>query len=595
MSDISANPIPDFGQLLSSYGQNQANIGLTQAQTGLAGANTGLARANTGLVGAQTGLVGLQAQRQTLEIQMIRDALRAQPQDTGKDEQSGVDPTETGIASSLNKKFFVDQQGPANLQRYLQNPQLAAVFPQVVQRADEMRKIAIEAQTARNQNEANDIFQTASTLATGDLSNPLQSLLSNTQPGSYLNNVGRAIASRQDLTADDKNMMAKDAINAAAKFSHQYTNRPIKPYGDELRDDKTGFPVFAPKIGPTAGEKIDIGKWSNTPQKVTIDNREATIRPKDLGISGYQDLVNNKSIKFSVAPPGAPAAQTKGAATGPTQTPNGKQDNTGQMQALKAAGLNDDQVKFVQGQPDAFPKLKNNQSLNPDDINQRNIYRKQAQELAQTSNLSVVKAQGTMANLQRIQQVLDTPNLVLGPGSREFSQLQTTMSQWFGTPSGQAPAYQILSKFLNADQMNRVLSEFHGEGAQVRLGAYESRLIMEQLAANPSMTKEAIQQMLKWQNSDTQYEYQKARTGAALAASGKQVSDFDARYSNEFPRQSAVDTTLSAFRSPKGQPNYQAASGKTYTKAQAEEAAQHYGIPSIQFISHLKQAGATVE
>src|SRR6185437_2721529 len=169
----------DFGQLLSSYGQNKANIGLTQAQTGLAGANTGLARANTGLVGAQTGLVGLQAQRQTLEIQMIRDALRAQPQDTGKDEQSGVDPTETGIASSLNKKFFVDQQGPANLQRYLQNPQLAAVFPQVVQRADEMRKIAIEAQTARNQNEANDIFQTASTLATGDLSNPLQSLLSN--------------------------------------------------------------------------------------------------------------------------------------------------------------------------------------------------------------------------------------------------------------------------------------------------------------------------------------------------------------------------------------------------------------------------------
>jgi hypothetical protein len=581
MADISPQGIPDFGQLLSSYGQNQANIGLTQAQTGLTGANTNLAR-------AQTGLVGMQARKAGLEVQMIQQALAAlKDMPTGQDEQSGensssTDPTETGIASTLNKKFYVNPMGPPGVQQYINAT--AWVNPAEAQRAEEMRKLMVNAQTSRNQNEANDIFQTASALA--DKNPNLQSLLS-TRPGSFLYNTGKAIQGLPDKTPEEKDEMAANAVRAAAKYSHQYTGREKEQAGDEYRDKTTGFPIFAPKIGPTAGEQIGLGQWLNTPQTVTIDNRDTTIKPKDLGIRNYNDIVGNKSIKFSNPPPGTPNAQHPNIVASTAQTPPAAKGGP------TIPGLTQEQSDFVKSQPNVPGPPKSNQKLNAQDIQLSSKYNEQRAALAQEAGLNTKQAQDKLTDVKRISSVLQS-NPTLGPGSSEWAKVKTFMNQWLGTPVGEADSYQILSKYLNADQMNTLLGKFHKEGAQVRLGAYESRLIMEQLSANPNMTREAIQQMLKWQASDANYELNKARTASALITSGKAVENFDTNYGRAFPRQDQVDTEkTNPYRQKL--PNFSAASGKTFTQAEVNEAARHYNIPPSAFAKHLIEAGATVQ
>jgi len=601
MADISAQSIPEFGNLMTAFPRNQANIENTQANTKLTGAQTGL-------VGAQTGLTQMQTQKAAFEVQMIRQAMESLKNlPNGQDEQSGEtpagDPSETGVASSLNKKMYVNPMGPPGIQQYINAT--AWVNPAEAARAEEMRKTLVAAQTSKNQNEANDIFQTASALSGSGAG--LQTLLTTTHPGSYLNNVGKAIASMQDKSPEEKDAMARTAIQAAAKYSHQYTGRGTEVIGDEIRDKDTKFPVFAPKAGPTVGEQIDIGKWSNTPQTVTIDNRDTTVKPKDLGIKSYGDLTNNKSIKFSVPPPsgssgGSAQAETPAQApanasgAGPVKhmTPEQARNTPSSQGGPPIPGLSAEQSDFVKQQPSAFPQIKSNQKLNSDDQKQRDIYRKQAEDLAKNTNTEFSRAQDSVAQIKRINTLLATPGLTLGPGSHEYAQLRTVLENWTGTPSGQAGAYQILSKVLNASEMNDLLQQFHSEGAQVRLGAYESRLIMEKLAANPNLTKSAIQQMLQWQASDAKYTMEKSKVASHLLQAGKSVANFDTDYREKFPKQDLVDSTLSILH-PKGMPDFSKVNGKSYSATEVSSAAAKLGIPLAILQDKLTSSGATIK
>src|SRR6185437_10767167 len=135
--------------------------------------------------------------------------------------------------------------------------------------------------------------------------------------------------------------------------------------------------------------------------------------------------------------------------------------------------------------------------------------------------------------------------------------------------------------------------QFHSEGAQVRLGAYESRLIMEKLAANPALTKDAIKQMLQWQTSNAQYEMEKAKVAGAVLEHGKSVENFNKKYGDAFPKQDIVDTTVSALHG--GKLNIGGAKGKTYTMAEVKATAAQAGIPYTMFADQLTKAGATIK
>ncbi len=587
MADISAQPIPDMGNLLTSYGRNLATTDQINAQAGLA-------RAETGLTGAQQGLINVQTQRQALEVQMIRDALNSKPSpDNSQNDQSGVDSSETGIASTLNKKFMVDPMGPPSLRPYLTNPGLALASPQLVQRADEIRKIYNDSQTARNQNEANDIFQ--SSVALQDSPDPLGSLLK-LRPGSYLNNVGRAINTMDDKTPEEKEELAKNAIGYAAKYSHQYTNRPVDVKGDEYRDQATGFPVYGvPKVGPTPGEQIDIGKWANTPQTWTVGNRDTTLTPKSLGIHSYQDLTDfmkrNPTMKPKTMPSNTAQANPT-AGSGNTSNPPGQASTN----PPKYVGLSQEQSDFVDKLPQGISKIPGNSKLNATDQKQRDLYIDQAKKLTDQINTDSARAHDSLKDINQIVSLLSDPKLKLGPGSKPWADTETFLNQWVGTPEGQAGAYQVLAKVLNASEMNDLLQKFHTEGAQVRLGAYESRLIMEKLAANPNLSRDAIQQMLKWQGSDAQYTLQKNNVASTAIKAGKNVGTFETDYGKAFPKENLVDTAVTQLASNKGvkMPNFDAAKGKTYSVAEVQKVALQAGIPLPLFEEKLRRAGANI-
>lgn len=592
MADISAQPVLDMGNLLTSFPRNQASIANTQASTAY------MQGPQSQLTSAQAGLAQQQTQKTAFEVQMIKQAMEAMKNlPTGQEEKSGeqpeADPTETGIASSLNTKFKPPNPlGPNGMQQYINAA--AWVNPAEAQRASDMRDKYVSGQTLKNQNEANDVFQTSTALAGSGAG--LQGLLTSTHEGSYLNNVGKAIASMPDKTSEEKDAMAKNAIAAAAKYSHQYTGRELTPAGDQFVDKTTGAPVHAPTIGPTAGEQIDIGKWANTPQTVTIDNRDTTIKPKDLGIKSYQDLTKNRSVKFSVPPPNGGAAQNQSGQPPAPQAPmNPAQARaaTSDQGGAPIPGLTPEQSDFVKKQPQGISSVPSNQKYNSDDVNKNAIYRKQAEELSKSTNLEYARATDVVTHIKQIQNLLNTPGLTLGPGSHEYSQLRTVMENWAGTPSGQAGAYQVLSKVLNTTEMNDLLQQFHSEGAQVRLGAYESKLIMDKLTASPTLTKQAIQQMLQWQGSDSQYTIQKAKVAGAMTATGKAIANFDKDYGDTFKKQDIVDTTTKALNP--NEMKFDGAKGKTYTQAEVSRVAAKQGIPLVLFQHQLQQAGATIK
>lgn len=556
MADISAQNIPELGNLMTAFPQAQSTMALQGAQGEQSQAIAGQARANTGLIGVQT-------QRAQLEIQMIKDAMdqaKGLGMNGAKDEDSGVDPTETGVASSLNKKFFVDPTGnPKLLQASMAFN--AAGKPDVAAQYEKLNDILIKSQTAKNQNEATDIFQTASKLSGSD--NPLGAMLA-LRPGSYLNNVGRAIASNKNMSGEEKAAAATTALKAASTYSHQYTGEEIDKAGSNFVGKRSGFPVNAPGIGRTPGEQLTADTFEHTPQSPISGNRETT---------AYPDLSN---------PPGATTPAVGGAQVGTGNSPG------------VSGRFTPEQVNFIKDQPEGFPQVPSGSKLNQDDLKERDIYRDQAKKLADATNVEGARAQDSLTQIGRINNLLKIPNLTLGPASHEYSQFRTVLENWTGTPSGQAAAYQILTKVLNASEMNDLLQQFHNEGAQVRLGAYESRLIMEKLAANPNLTKTAIQQMLQWQAADSKYSLDKANVAGGLIQSGKSVANFDKDYGSAFPKRDIVDNTLQILDPKHGAADYSKVNGKVYDRADVAATAAKRGIPLLMFQHQLETNGAII-
>jgi hypothetical protein len=570
MADVSAQQIPQLGNLMTAFPsaeQTMANQASEAAYRN--GPLSSLTQAQTGQAQAQTGLIGAQTNKAQLDYEMVRYAFdQAKQMKTGQNvgQETDIDPTETGVASSLNNKFYVDPAGNPQLLQ-MANAYAAAGRPEVAAQYEKLNDIMVKSQTSKNQNEARDIFQTASALSGSKA--PLQALLS-ARPGSYLFNLGRVIASDPSKSPDEKNAAAVAAIAAASKYSHQYTGEELQPAGSQFVGKSTAFPVNAPPIGRTPGEQQQRDIFQNTPQTTVTGNRKTSI---------YPDLDNGPAANTPAANPPQPGTGLPGTDTNTQQLP----------------GFSQPQSDFINNRPRGVNAIPSNSEPNAQDVQAWNTYQEQAKKLADATNIEAARSQDSITQIKRINALLQNPKVTLGPGSHEYSQLRTVLENWAGVPSGQAATYQILSKVLNASEMNDLLQQFHNEGAQVRLGAYESRLIMEKLAANPNLTKEAIQQMLQWQASDAQYNLAKTKVAGALIDSGKSVANFDKDYGNAFPKKDIVDSTLSLINPQAEKFAYGKAQGKVYTHANVVDAATKMGVPVLMLQHQLEQNGATVK
>ena len=596
MADVSAQPIPEFGNLISQYGQNQANIGLANAQTNLMGAQAPLVQAQTGQAQAQTGLLSQQAQKAQLEVAMMRKAMAdaesaQQNPDNSQDDQSGIDPTGAGVASYLNAKYTPNLKGPANLQPYLNNPTMAMAFPQVVQRADEMRKINVEQQQTQIKQDANDVYATATALA-GGKDQTLATLLNSPSP--TLRNIGRAINSRTDMTQEEKDAAAKNAIDSAAKTAFRFTGQKTAVRGNQEFSEETGQPVYGtPNINPSPDAALKNIEESKNPKKAIQGSTEATVYTTPSVDAGGKIVPPGGAQ----APAGGPAKRPGQQTSGINALPPGPQKAQAITQSLVQAGAPPDKAAFVGQLPDGLTPRPGNQVYSADDELQRKPQIDAQNLTLQKANQSTLESNSILTNVSRLNTLLSTPGLKFGPASKEYYQMKTMLGELTSTPAGQAAAWQVVNKILNENQLTTAIKELKGPTAdvQLRLGAYETRTIMENMAANTTMTLPAIQQMLKYQASDSKYELDKANTAKMAVHANRDVRDFDANYGAAFPKQTSVDTGMDVLTGKKTSIDYSKYKGTTGSQKDLEAAAAHYGIPAPIFLHNVTSAGGIVK
>jgi len=574
MADINTPPVQNFGSMLTSYPQGMAEANLATAQTGL--------------VGQQTTGAAIANQKSALELQMLKNFMSMNPNEgVGEDQgnKGPIDPTEQGIASTLNSRYYVNPMGPPGFQRYINASGM--VNPQLRIALEAQREKMVAAQTAQNQNEANGLFQLGVQASTSDT--PLE-MLQRTPVGSYSNNLARAIQQQYGDDHAGAEAAAKDAASNMAKYAHQYTGRETDFDSGGYRIDKTtGFRLpGVPRQGLSQQQEAQLGIDLNTPRDWIVNNNPAKLSLNQMGIHTLSDLQSKIGTGPNQYRPVGQTAVDMQKVLNPQAVSNAKDGVP-----PPARNLPSDQANFVKDLPDGTKLPASNQSINANTQKQLDLERSQRADLAAVSTKELHKSNVELANVKRIDNLLNTPELYTGPGSQPRSQLDTALSQYFGSAPAEAraAAYQIASKVLNQNQMNSILEQFHSQGAQVRLGAYESRLIMQALAANTDMTKTAIKQLLNWNSSDAMYDQNKYRTLLAATQSGKNVQGAEGAYEDKFDRSKLTITGLDAFKAP----NYAAAKGMTFNQAEVDAQAKQWGIPDNVFRQELIAAGANVK
>lgn len=558
MADISTQPVMNLGPMLTSFGEGVANQNMTRAQTGLVGQQ------------AQAASIANQRAQAMLPLYM-RAVANFQGQEESEADQSGVAPdadTSAGpslhpnasqmVDQQLRQKFFVDPTGTPQERKAVLSASITG-DPGLTAYATNQRDMNVKSRQAQSAKQANDLYDEMASVATAqdNGATALQTLRA----------VAPNTAKQIESTFTDPNaaeQAAKDYASHVASAAHQYTGREVTAdTGGVMRDKVTGLPVIGtPGVGLSSKEWSDIAtKGSEIVEKV-VNGRETPMpRYKADGVKDLATWVQQQAAggKVGAAPIVPTAAAAHAAATAQKMAPAGSPAaaappvNPSTPQAARMGSLSPDQIDFVKSGQKA-PQFLNTGESKPNDAEaeQQKAYGKDRGDLLQTAAIDYQSGQQTLVNVTRAQNILaKNPNL--GPGSSELASVQTAISTWLPTILGgdfanrvdSSPALrQELGKVLGQDQLNKMLKEFHGEGASVRLGAQESNLILGKLSADPSLSRGAIDQMLAWEKSDAQYKLNKARTARAWVNSGNDVQNFEQAFEEKYPRPSNVQTDM---------------------------------------------------
>ena len=157
----------------------------------------------------------------------------------------------------------------------------------------------------------------------------------------------------------------------------------------------------------------------------------------------------------------------------------------------------------------------------------------------------VTDTQRQLVEAQRMLNLL--PNAKVGPGSERFAELQTllgnmTGSQFVHLTDSNPAAYAMLQKALGNDALQQRLQEFREKGAQVRLGAAESGVILNKLSAGTGMPANAIKSLLGWHVQELNWEQRRQNAINPYLDQGKNALQFDNYYAGKHPLTSALST-----------------------------------------------------
>lgn len=273
-----------------------------------------------------------------------------------------------------------------------------------------------------------------------------------------------------------------------------------------------------------------------------------------------QPPVSTAGSRASSPPPPQPATPSPAPAPVPAAPPSAAATPSG-ASAMPSNQLTPQEQAFIQKSP-GMPAATDTGSRAPNKYEEgvATDVGKARGTLLASSIKAQQEANDTLATVARVNSLVSDPKMKLGPGSDFFAKTQTAVQtwgpRWVSEMMGDPSSYQVLKKVLTTDQLNTILKEFHNEGAQVRLGAYETRAIMNYMSANPELARAAIQKMMSWESADAQYNFHKGTTGIAYVNAGKDPTQF--AYGGSFPRPTVDKPSSSARIIVTGKESYEA-------------------------------------
>jgi hypothetical protein len=246
--------------------------------------------------------------------------------------------------------------------------------------------------------------------------------------------------------------------------------------------------------------------------------------------------------------PAAPQGNAPAAVPLPAQHPTA----AGQPVHPAAASSNFPGGRLDLSDAPAAPRLmqpKPGQPMSPvDEANQKDIATKQQDVTFKTNaqaNQAVSSANQSLLELRKTLAVL--PAAGTGTAQEFRAKAGTAIQGLFGNQAyvnnllGDPSSSQILTKLLGADGLAATQAQFKAEGASPRLGTQMVQTIMGKLNANPDLARPAIEDMLKFSQSQAAYEKQMwGPDYARYTTAGKDPAKFEAWYGDKAPIQGAV-------------------------------------------------------
>ncbi len=527
MADISAQPVQDWGSLMNSFG-------LGQAQTAQANAGAAQANANAGLINQQTQGAAISNQKAALGLNLYKQALSSFTQDQA--DASGTDTSQTPdsgattfydpakVDSSLRQQFFVNPAGTAQEQKSLLTSAMSG-DPGLLEYAKQQRDLGVQSRLAVSQKNANDLYDTMSSVSSAPEGLALQAL-TRIAPATA-QQIQKTIA---DPEAEDS--AAREYANHVASAVHQYSGRPVEAdTGGVYRDKVTGQPVAGVQqagmnqeqianLGVKALELVAIPDASGHTHSIP--------RWQAAGAASPQAWVLGVMQKGAV--PGTPGPTVGGAPKAATQAAVTNAVTAAQPNAPQATSTDPVMAKALQDTDYDLPKQSTKLGVSQSDnekAEQAKIIDAKTDLLKGASDTTRSAAQA-MTYLKAAQSILDSKGATTG----QWSSLLATAGRWVpGVQFDKTTNYQELAKYLGNAALNSSKASgnpTHTEG--------EVELQLNELSPSAKMNDQAVHDLLAKNIANTQYVMDSNRRVRPYLAANKDprsFGDWNQKYWNQ--------------------------------------------------------------
>lgn len=549
MADVSALPVTDWGNLLTSFGRGTADQQQTTAQTGMI-------NQQSSLLNQQTQEAAMKNQVMAARLPLIKKALQdfnmnpAGGSDTSGDQStvapptaatpggtadptdsSGVDTTnwydKARVDQGLRQRFF---QNPAGTPQEAQNIIQAGLSgdPGLLEAAKTQRELGVSQRVNQSQNDSNSLYESMYSVTSAAPGQKMAAL-------SAVSPAAAAKIRAQIPDKMDEEDAAQEYASHVASTVHQYTGREVvADTGGNYRDKVTGEPIAGvPKAGMNQEQYTNL---ANTGSELVAmknsDGSESQVpRYRQQGYSSLPQFVMHQAAIANApgASPtlsGAPRAQATAAANSAAATA-AKQPPRAATPAAAAPGAQPgpgQQSQFLPGVDlNSLPKVSlptpvQGRTANPVEQAKIEAFKDNYKEVQTNAQRTLAETNQSDALLTPMQQKLNQVNpRDVGPGSsayKAFLELKTAVT-------GKAPSdlvdMGVLDKFANQLGVQNVRQLLSGQ----RITNQEMMNFLTRASASVTQPLDVMKTIISYQKANNDFDRKYSTT--ALAALNRGV------------------------------------------------------------------------